>query len=366
MRKKAESVAGRVDTANAPSDKSTGQHPLLRETKINAATKTAYLNGCVLASVLRTGKASRKTHGAVRRIGYSLQMTAEEIRESFAVVGGLSGEREKSRFVDEMLDKLKRRPVRRFFMLDVERILKVDGKISDEIGEMVDYIGTVLFGATDWRGKMAADGRRTKKKVKGKKVFRRARRNAVSVRDDDKDDKSIYPGWWEPTPVKRKGETAAQFYNRVKAMVERMERYVTHKIIRGELSKSKAKEVLLEVDCIRSDINCMMSDIDDDTVDIDDDTISARCDDEKREREKAQNKQIQAELSRIRKRYGNIHEREVAIWDTLLRKGLSDAEIEEYVDREVEAFRKKYPGLYEYEPPYEPENDSYLWDPDDD
>ncbi len=348
MRKKAESVAGRVDTANAPSDKSTEQHPLLRETKINAATKTAYLNGCVLASVLRTGKASRKTHGAVRRIGYSLQMTAEEIRESFAVVGGLSGEREKSRFVDEMLDKLKRRPVRRFFMLDVERILKVDGKISDEIGEMVDYIGTVLFGATDWRGKMAADGRRTKKKVKGKKVFRRARRNAVSVRDDDKDDKSIYPGWWEPTPVKRKGETAAQFYNRVKAMVERMERYVTHKIIRGELSKSKAKEVLLEVDCIRSDINCMMSDIDDDTVDIDDDTISARCDDEKREREKAQNKQIQAELSRIRKRYGNIHEREVAIWDTLLRKGLSDAEIEKYVDREVEAFRKKYPGLYEF------------------
>ena len=250
MRKKAEAVAGRVETANAPSDKGAGQHPLLRETKIDAATKTAYLNGCVLASVLRTGKASRKSHGAVRRIGCSLQMTAEEIRESFAVVGELSGEREKSRFVDDMLDKLKRRPVRRYFMLDVERVLKADGNISDEVGEMVDYIGTVLFGAADWRGKMAADGRRAKNKGKGKKVFRRARRNAVSVRDDDKDDKSIYPEWWDPIPVKGEGETATHFYNRVKKMVERMKRYVHEKFHQGKISESKAQSLLNEANII--------------------------------------------------------------------------------------------------------------------
>ena len=248
MRKKAEAVAGRVDTANAPSDKGTGRHPLLREAKINAVTKTAYLNGCVLASVLRTGKASRKAHGAVRHIGYSLQMTAEEIRESFAVVGGLSGEREKSRFIDEVLDKLKKRPVRRHFMLDIERILKADGNISDEIGEMVDYIGTVLFGAADWRGKMAADGRRAKNKGKMKKVFRRARRNVVSERDDDKEDKFIYPEWWDPIPVQEEGETATQFYKRVKKMVERMKRYVHEKFRQGKMSESKAQSLLLGAD----------------------------------------------------------------------------------------------------------------------
>lgn len=356
MRKKAKAVVGRVDVANAPSDKVTGQHPLLREAKINAATKTAYLNGCVLASVLRTGKSSRKAYGVVRRIGYSLQMTAEEIRESFAVVGGLSGEREKSRFFDEMSCKLKKRPVRRYFMLDIDRVLKADGNISDEIAEMVNYIGTVLFGVADWRGKMVADGRRRKKKGKGKKIFRRARRNTVFVMDDDKEDKSIYPEWWDPIPIKDEKESATQFYIRVKAMVEKMERYVHDRFHKGKMSEYDAKRILSAAENVLSD------------VDIN--TELERYDEEQKGREKRDHeerkKRIRTGLSRIKKRYGDISERQLAMREFLWKEGLSDDEVEKYVDREVESFRKKYPGLYEYDAPYIPENDSYLWDPDDD
>lgn len=314
MRKKAEAVAGRVDTANAPSDKGTGRHPLLREAKINAVTKTAYLNGCVLASVLRTGKASRKAHGAVRRIGYSLQMTADEIRESFAVVGGLSGEREESRFIDEVLDKLKKRPVRRYFMLDIERILKADGNISGEIAEMVNYIGTVLFGGADWRGKMVLDGRRTKKKGKGKKVFRRARRNVGSARDDDNEDKSICP---ERRILVAEEEDSLQIYERL-AFGEQV----------------------------------------------------ARRNAERRKQEK-QNR-IKTELTRIKRRYRNIKDRTWEIRDFLMREGLSDSEIKEYIDREEDAFLKEHPFIghsllqsyYDAEP-YLPDNQVYRFGDDD-
>ena len=141
----------KVEAATAP------EHPLLKEVSLDVATKTAYVQGCALATLLDDEKTSDSEHDMVRSIGLSLGLTDLEIEECFSSVGELSNDDEKGQFIEEITSLLKKDVVNRFFMQDFERTVTINGKASDEVCEIVDYIGALIYNATDWRKKKALE-----------------------------------------------------------------------------------------------------------------------------------------------------------------------------------------------------------------
>ena len=141
----------KVEAATAP------EHPLLKDVSLDVATKTAYVQGCALATLLDDEKTSDSEHDMVRSIGLSLGLTDIEIEECFSSVGELSNDDEKGHFVEEITSLLKKDVVNRFFMQDFERTVTINGKASDEVCEIVDYIGALIYNATDWRKKKALE-----------------------------------------------------------------------------------------------------------------------------------------------------------------------------------------------------------------
>ncbi|MBQ2628219.1 MAG: hypothetical protein IJG13_00940, partial [Kiritimatiellae bacterium] len=132
----------KVEAATAP------EHPLLKEVSLDVATKTAYVQGCALATLLDDEKTSDSEHDMVRSIGLSLGLTDLEIEECFSSVSKLSNDYEKGQFIDEITSLLKKDVVNRFFMQDFERTVTINGKASDEVCEIVDYIGALIYNAT--------------------------------------------------------------------------------------------------------------------------------------------------------------------------------------------------------------------------
>jgi hypothetical protein len=167
---KKEVLKKKVEAATAP------EHPLLREVSLDVATKTAYVQGCALATLLDDEKTSASEHDMVRSIGLSLGLTDFEIEECFSSVGELSNDDEKGQFIEEITSLLKKDVVNRFFMEDFERTVTINGKASDEVCEIVDYIGALIYNATDWRKKKDDDDRR--RELEQQKIKAEAKRKA--------------------------------------------------------------------------------------------------------------------------------------------------------------------------------------------
>ena len=135
---------------------STAEHPLLSKIALDAAVRTAYVQGCVLAALIDDGKISEQERERVRRVGLSLRMPDDGIEECFDTVSSLPGGDEKERFLVEILELLKPDPVGRYFMADFENILQSNGEVAGEALELLDYIGATLFNDVNWRQKIAA------------------------------------------------------------------------------------------------------------------------------------------------------------------------------------------------------------------
>lgn len=152
------------------------RHPLLKEVDLDVATKTAYVQGCALATLLDDEKTSDSERSVARAIGLSLELTDAEVDECFSVVSGLSNDDEKGQFIKEITDLLKRDVVNRYFMEDFERVATINGKASDEVCEIVDYIGALIYNATDWRKKKGDD--ESRRKLEQQKIKAEAKRKA--------------------------------------------------------------------------------------------------------------------------------------------------------------------------------------------
>ena len=116
-------------------------HPLLKVVKLTAATKAAYINGCVLAAVACSGKSTEMGRKTVGRIAQSLKVSKADVNEVFSNVGELVSDKEKEHFVEETLAMLKDATVSRYFMSDFKNVLTFSAPLAGEVLELYNFIG---------------------------------------------------------------------------------------------------------------------------------------------------------------------------------------------------------------------------------
>lgn len=167
-------------------------HPLLKETDMSVDVKTAYLQGCVLATLLDDAEVSDEERTKVRNIGLSLHLTDEEIDESFSTVQALESDEQKMQFVEEILGLLKPAPVGRFFMDDFEAILEKDGKIAKEAEDLFEYFGQTLFASPDWQKKRTKPMQLEQQR---KADYADLRKRLVAMIEGDDDEEDDSDGW---------------------------------------------------------------------------------------------------------------------------------------------------------------------------
>lgn len=126
-------------------------HPLLAEMEVSLGIKTAYVNGCVLATLMDDEKVSDEERFNVQRIGLSLGLSEEQIGECFSLVEGLKSDDDKSDFIDELKGVLAEPLVAKYFMADFEEVMKKNGKVPESSVEFLDFIGLQITGEEDWR-----------------------------------------------------------------------------------------------------------------------------------------------------------------------------------------------------------------------
>jgi len=133
-------------------ERTVNQHPLLGQMDVKPNVKMAYLQGCVLGTLLDDEQVSEDERMKVRRIGFSLGMSDDEIGECFDVVTGLSNDDDKSAFIDELKSSLGVPLIAQYFMTDLEEIMKKDGIMAQDARVLFDFIGAQITGHADWQG----------------------------------------------------------------------------------------------------------------------------------------------------------------------------------------------------------------------
>lgn len=241
-------MLGKMARSVAPENQAR-MHPLLKVARLTTATKAAYVNGCVLASIVCTGEPTEMGRKTVYRIAQSLKTSKADVDEAFLIATGLVSDREKQNFVEETLAILKDATVSRYFMSDFKNILAFTAPIAGEVLELYNYIGMILFETEDWRENMSEGWREEKRK---KKHFKQQQQETEEY--DSEGEEKNPPEWWDPLPVREKGEIGSHFYTRVKDMVERRKRYAHEKFRCHEINVSLAQEMMEEADRVLDDV----------------------------------------------------------------------------------------------------------------
>lgn len=143
-------------------------HPLLKETKLTESEKTAYVEGLVFAALMDDEKVDEGELEAVGRLARSLHMDDAELKNCLETVKGLKTDDEKMAFAEEIVGALKRDMIPVRFIADVESLITKDGEIPPDAVDGLDYLGSLLFDAQDWRSERDARLDVLEKTVKAK------------------------------------------------------------------------------------------------------------------------------------------------------------------------------------------------------
>ena len=155
-------------------------HPLLKGREVSQNVRLAYLQGCVLATLLDDAQVSADERRQIEELGRSLGIDDVEIAKSLEVVQGLQSDEDQDAFLKELKAALDEKDVIALFMADFERLMQKPKGMSAEAREGLDFIGGELVGSANWRRALAAcKGKQSKKptakapaktKLKGKDV----------------------------------------------------------------------------------------------------------------------------------------------------------------------------------------------------
>ena len=131
-------------------------HLLLKETKLTESEKTAYVEGLVFAALMDDEKVDEGELEAVGRLAQSLHMDDAELKNCLETVKGLKTDDEKMAFAEEIVGALKRDTIPVRFIADVESLITKNGEIPPDAADGLDYLGSLLFDAQDWRSERDA------------------------------------------------------------------------------------------------------------------------------------------------------------------------------------------------------------------
>ena len=143
-------------------------HPLLKETMLTESEKTAYVEGLVFATLMDDEKVDEGELEAVGRLARSLHMDDAELKNCLETVKGLEADDEKMAFAEEIVGALKRDTIPVRFIADVEPLITKNGEIPPDAADGLDYLGSLLFEAQDWRAEREARLDVLEKTVKAK------------------------------------------------------------------------------------------------------------------------------------------------------------------------------------------------------
>lgn len=132
-------------------------HPLLKELSLSLGARVAYLQGCVLATLLDDANISPAELQGITALGRSLELSEDDIDECVGTVKALTSEADQDIFLQELKNVLSDRVAVKFFMADFERLMQKPEGLSAEANEALDYIGRRLIGGSEWRE--AIDGK---------------------------------------------------------------------------------------------------------------------------------------------------------------------------------------------------------------
>ena len=126
-------------------------HPLLKNGDIPMNVKQAYVQGCVLATLMDDEKVSDDERTAVRKIGKSLHLDDAAIQECFDIILGLQSQDDKLACLNEVISAIGTGDARFYFMIDFEQLLCLHGVPNEDGYGILDYIGKGLFKNEGWR-----------------------------------------------------------------------------------------------------------------------------------------------------------------------------------------------------------------------
>lgn len=131
-------------------------HPLLKGREVSQSVRLAYLQGCVLATLLDDAQVSADERRQIEDLGRSLGIDDVEIAKSLEVVQGLQSDEDQELFLKELKAALGEKDVIALFMADFERLMQKPKGMSAEAREGLDFIGGELVGSANWRGVLAS------------------------------------------------------------------------------------------------------------------------------------------------------------------------------------------------------------------
>jgi len=151
-------------------DVTTPAHPVLNVIGEDEAVKTAYVQGCALATLLDDCETSEEEMSRVLDIGLSLRLDASSIHECFDVVNGLGTDDDKMAFVGELVSLLKAEKIRSHFIEDFKAIISLGGQPTNEAKELYDLIGALLYSDEDWQNKIAQERKKKSDAIQLKRL----------------------------------------------------------------------------------------------------------------------------------------------------------------------------------------------------
>lgn len=131
-------------------------HPLLKGREVSQNVRLAYLQGCVLATLLDDAQVSADERRQIEELGRTLDVDDVEIAKSLEVVQGLQSDEDQDAFLKELKAALGEKDVIALFMADFERLMQKPKGMSAEAREGLDFIGGELVGSANWRSVLAS------------------------------------------------------------------------------------------------------------------------------------------------------------------------------------------------------------------
>ena len=129
------------------------KHPMLAVLSVPHNVRLAYLQGCVLATMLRDGDVSFTDKQKLIRLGESLELSPKMTTDCIVATAKCeASDKGKEAIVKNIVSLLAGNSYPRFFIKDFESCLpRVGGEIPSEMAEYLDYFAIALFGKRDWR-----------------------------------------------------------------------------------------------------------------------------------------------------------------------------------------------------------------------
>ena len=131
----------------------TSRHSILTKEGVTLDGRVMYFNGCVFAALMPSGQMSNWAEQMLRRVGESLEISDDVVKDSFELKRRLVSKDDERCFMNELVAVLKQQGCSALFFDDFENFAFDGEKLREGLKEYREFIGERLFGV-GWRDEL--------------------------------------------------------------------------------------------------------------------------------------------------------------------------------------------------------------------